>query len=459
MNFLIFDIETTGLPKKRYASYDDLDNWPRIVSIAWSLCNEDNVVAESLGFLIRPDGFTIPEEATQIHGITNNKAWFSGVELKFALSKFLEAAGKSEFLVAHNISFDYPIVCAELIRCGLSSNLDNLIQICTMEESTSYCRIRNGSYSDYKYPTLNELVKKLFNIHSFNAHSALDDVIYTRKCFFELIDRKVIRIKKFQYPVLNYNLQIEKQQLSRQLKYYSKKKTPKWNDILQRYLSNSKDTLLALDAYHWSSIIDLKAKSSLLININQAYLQKLNIIYGDHLQTEKTRIDLNIDVLNNNISSAFNTFKGDYRKNDAIAIVDYNYLMLSLVNCEWIDLAHTYINYYTEQKCLYVSLSIPPKYTINKIKEVRYSYKKDCIYNLYYTTEEFSEIYRQMVCDYLTLLISRFFYANSEDVIQIVRIKSRGKTPFTLSLKRSRFDAIDMKSINTRSLISSLLTK
>ena len=456
MNFLIFDIETTGLPKKRFASHDDLNNWPRIVSIAWSLCNEQNIAEETYDFLIRPDGFTIPDEATQIHGITNNKAWFSGVELKFALSKFIEAAEKSDFLVAHNISFDYPIVCAELIRCGLTSNLGNLIQICTMEESTLFCKIRNSSYSDYKYPTLIELVEKLFNIHSFNAHSALDDVIFTRKCFFELIDRKIIRIKKYQYPALNHKLQIEKQQLNRQLKYYSKKKTPKWNDILNKYLINSKDKLLAIDVYQWLSNVDMKVISDALKNINQAYRNKLNNLFRE---TEKLEADLTIDELNDSISNAFNTFKDNYKKKDVNAIVDYNYLMLSLVNCDWIDLAHTYINFYTESKCLYVSLSIPSKYSLNKTKEICYSYKRDCLYNMYYTTEEFSDIYRQMVCDYLTLLFSRFFYANSGDIIQIVRIKSRGKVPFTLSLNRSHFEAIDMKSIDTRSFISSLLTK
>jgi hypothetical protein len=35
--FLIFDTETTGLPRDYNAAITDLDNWPRMVQIAWQL--------------------------------------------------------------------------------------------------------------------------------------------------------------------------------------------------------------------------------------------------------------------------------------------------------------------------------------------------------------------------------------------------------------------------------------
>jgi len=35
--FLIFDTETTGLPKNFNAPITDVDNWPRCVQIAWQL--------------------------------------------------------------------------------------------------------------------------------------------------------------------------------------------------------------------------------------------------------------------------------------------------------------------------------------------------------------------------------------------------------------------------------------
>ena len=35
-----FDTETTGLPRDWNAPLRDLDNWPRLVQLAWLLCDE-----------------------------------------------------------------------------------------------------------------------------------------------------------------------------------------------------------------------------------------------------------------------------------------------------------------------------------------------------------------------------------------------------------------------------------
>ena len=35
--YLIFDTETTGLPKKWNAPLTDSDNWPRCVQISWQI--------------------------------------------------------------------------------------------------------------------------------------------------------------------------------------------------------------------------------------------------------------------------------------------------------------------------------------------------------------------------------------------------------------------------------------
>ncbi len=38
--YLIFDTETTGLPRRWDAPLTDSDNWPRAVQIAWQLHDE-----------------------------------------------------------------------------------------------------------------------------------------------------------------------------------------------------------------------------------------------------------------------------------------------------------------------------------------------------------------------------------------------------------------------------------
>ena len=44
--FLIFDTETTGLPKNFNAPISDFGNWPRCVQIAWQLHNYDGSLIE-----------------------------------------------------------------------------------------------------------------------------------------------------------------------------------------------------------------------------------------------------------------------------------------------------------------------------------------------------------------------------------------------------------------------------
>jgi len=38
--YLIFDTETTGLPRNFKAPITDTDNWPRVVQLAWQLHDE-----------------------------------------------------------------------------------------------------------------------------------------------------------------------------------------------------------------------------------------------------------------------------------------------------------------------------------------------------------------------------------------------------------------------------------
>ena len=69
--YLFFDTETTGLPKRYNAPMDDLDNWPRLVQVAWILFDEEGKEIVSNSYIVRPEGFIIPKESSLIHGITH----------------------------------------------------------------------------------------------------------------------------------------------------------------------------------------------------------------------------------------------------------------------------------------------------------------------------------------------------------------------------------------------------
>ena len=79
--YLIFDTETTGLPKRWDAPVSDTDNWPRCVQIAWQLHDEMGGLIEQFDTLVRPEGFNIPYDSEQIHGISTDLALREGKPL------------------------------------------------------------------------------------------------------------------------------------------------------------------------------------------------------------------------------------------------------------------------------------------------------------------------------------------------------------------------------------------
>ena len=189
--YLIFDTETTGLPKRWNAPITDTDNWPRCIQIAWQLHDDMGNLVESQDYLVQPDGFNIPYDAEQIHGISTELAAQKGVPLAEVLEKFKIAMSKTKFIVGQNVGFDLNIMGAEYYRMGVENPLQELpvLDTCT-EESALLCQIPGGRGGKFKLPTLTELHQFLFGTPFGDAHNATADVEATTRCFLELIRRK-----------------------------------------------------------------------------------------------------------------------------------------------------------------------------------------------------------------------------------------------------------------------------
>jgi DNA polymerase-3 subunit epsilon len=142
-----------------------------------------NLISEG-NFIIKPDGFIIPNEASRIHGITTERAYTEGKDLLTVLQIFQNLIEQADFLVAHNMSFDEKIVGAEFLRNKMANNIASKRKICTMHGTTNFCKL-DGPYG-YKWPKLSELHYKLFRTGFEEAHNAAVDINATAKCFWEL---------------------------------------------------------------------------------------------------------------------------------------------------------------------------------------------------------------------------------------------------------------------------------
>ena len=194
--FLIFDTETTGLPRDYNAPLTDLDNWPRMVQVAWQLHDRTGKLLDHDSIIVRPDGYTIPFNAAQVHGITTERAAAEGRDLRSVLEKFIGAASRAEFLCGHNIGFDISIIGAELLRCGLNDCFKGRNVLDTKcDHTTNYCAIPGGKGGKFKWPTLTELYLKIFNEGFEEAHNAAFDVQATSRVFFEVVRLGILPVE------------------------------------------------------------------------------------------------------------------------------------------------------------------------------------------------------------------------------------------------------------------------
>lgn len=187
--YLVIDTETHALPRDWRAPASAVDNWPRIVQVAWLEFTPAGKETARYCTLVRPDGFTISADAQKVHGISTAEARRKGVALASVLDRLDHALEKARVAIAHNIAFDATVLSAEFLRAGRADPLSRVEQICTMKGAAAECNLP-GAYGP-KWPKLEELHMHLFAKAPGRAHDALADAEACARCFFELQRRGV----------------------------------------------------------------------------------------------------------------------------------------------------------------------------------------------------------------------------------------------------------------------------
>lgn len=196
-DILYFDTETTGLPSKG-AQWDiDYESFPRICQLSWIYQGKEN------NYIIHPDRWTIPEEATAVHGITNEYAQEHGVALELALSEFIKDCKDAKLVCGHNIYFDISIVKSECMRRRVYNDVIDAAlfkgkRIDTMRPSMAFvdARFPNGRL---KFPKLEELYARCFPGETFPAHDAIEDVRAVVRCLPVLVRKGLIELAVKEY--------------------------------------------------------------------------------------------------------------------------------------------------------------------------------------------------------------------------------------------------------------------
>ena len=179
MNIVFLDTETTGLPRFREISAESMaNNWPDIVSLAWSVYTKGGVLLKSKYSIIRPDGWTIPADSTKIHGITNEQAYTEGKDLGQVMDEFTMDLQTCDTVVAHNMEFDKNVLF-NAYKWRLKTTPSWPREICTMLKSEPELKLPRkypSAYRPYKSPSLTELYKATFGKEPTGQHNSQKDV-------------------------------------------------------------------------------------------------------------------------------------------------------------------------------------------------------------------------------------------------------------------------------------------
>ena len=180
---LFYDTETTGLPLWNDPSEDPRQ--PHIVQLAACLVDiGTRRTIATLDVICRPDGWTIPDEVAEIHGITTEHAADVGIPESLAAEMMLDMA-RGRLRVAHNQSFDARILRIACKRFFDEASADEwkagqaqctaLLSKPLLDLPPTDKMVRAG-FRTSKTPNLGEAYRHFTGQELRNAHSALADV-------------------------------------------------------------------------------------------------------------------------------------------------------------------------------------------------------------------------------------------------------------------------------------------
>lgn len=184
---LVFDTETTGMANFKAPASDP--SQPFIVQLGAILYDDNKRVVAEMNLLVKPDGWTIPPEASAIHGITTEMCEKYGLPLVTVIKLFMTFVKRASILIAHNFPFDKMLVWASLLRLQLAPEIVLFLEAkshCTMAASTDVLKLP-GKYGSYKWPNLQEAHVHFTGARFEGAHDAMADVRACAAIYFALM--------------------------------------------------------------------------------------------------------------------------------------------------------------------------------------------------------------------------------------------------------------------------------
>lgn len=215
MRVLVFDTETTGLPRTKLLTPEVVSLWPHIVQLSYVVYDvSDNAITNVRDFIVKiPEEIDISAESIALHGITKEISHENGESMEEVLVRFIYDFSHVDLIVGHNLTFDINMLKIEVMRQIQKKSDEKELFLtfleelktsrkyyCTLQSSIDLCNIhaldkKGKSYT--KFPRLSELHEKLFQRQPKNLHNSLHDVLICLRCYYMLEYKKdLLRINR-----------------------------------------------------------------------------------------------------------------------------------------------------------------------------------------------------------------------------------------------------------------------
>lgn len=201
---LFFDTETTGLPEFKLPSDDPKQ--PYVTQLAAELCVEETgETLASMDVMIKPEGWTIPEELQALTGITMDRAERYGVPAEAAMGAFLEMWCNADLRCAHNEPFDARIARIAIMRSAywsmeaMQTSAGEIPFADYWKAAPAYCTQTNSTrilmlpptekmvakrMKGPKSPNLGEAYKFFTGLELVGAHNAKNDIMACKAVYY-----------------------------------------------------------------------------------------------------------------------------------------------------------------------------------------------------------------------------------------------------------------------------------
>ncbi len=179
---LFLDTEFTGFNK----------NQDHLVQVAWVMTDLEGNVLKNANYMVRPEGYEIPEESTAIHHIDTAQAATYGYPIKVVMEQFRRDLLRSTCLVGYTLYRD-KIHIKKAWKGSLKSKYPFWPTI-DLAEYEKTVRQQLNYNDDSQTISLATMYLLLFGEPMTRAHNAMSDAQATCRCFWELVQRGVIDI-------------------------------------------------------------------------------------------------------------------------------------------------------------------------------------------------------------------------------------------------------------------------